>query len=109
MIEEVFVVLTLIFSTAFTAFLWNDALLLTFSLLILAIFVLRHFHTKNDIITFIVVGIGGSFVESICIYFGAWYYAKPLYLIPLWLPFLWGLAGLIIRRFTLEIENNKKS
>ena len=50
----------------------------------------------------------GAVGESVCIYFGAWSYANPTYLIPLWLPILWGLAALIIRRFTLEIDKKFK-
>ena len=107
MLEEIFISLIAIFSISFVALLWRDAVLLTISLLLLSIFALRHFHKKNDIITFLVGGVGGASAEAICIYFGAWEYTNPTYLIPLWLPILWGIAAMVIREFTLEIERKK--
>jgi hypothetical protein len=35
--------------------------------------------------------------ESVAVYFGAWDYSKPLYLIPIWLPFLWGITALFMK------------
>jgi len=108
MIEEVFIALLVLFSVAFTALLWKDVIMLTVSLLILTIFTLRHFHQKNDFIIFLFGGFFGASTESVCIYFGAWKYSNPTFLIPLWLPILWGIAALVIRRFTFEIEKVKK-
>lgn len=43
---------------------------------------------------FIVCGLLGSIGESIIIVSGAWSYTDPqLINIPIWLPFLWGIAG----------------
>lgn len=104
MLEEVFVSLVIIFSISFVAFLWKDVILLTVSLLIVSIFTLRHFHEKNDVFIFLFGGMLGAGAETFCIYFGAWNYTKPTYLIPLWLQILWGLASLVISRITLEIK-----
>ncbi|NIM47244.1 MAG: DUF2878 family protein [Candidatus Aenigmarchaeota archaeon] len=108
MIEEVFVSLIIIFSISFVALLWRDVVLLTAALLILAIFSLRHFHKKNDVIIFFMGAITGASAELVCIYFGAWKYTNPTYLIPLWLPVLWGIAAIVIRRFAVEIDKRIK-
>ena len=108
MIEEVFIMLIVIFSVSFVAFLWKDVILLTASLLILTVFALRYFHKKADIFVFLLGGMMGASAESVCIYFGAWRYSNSTYLIPLWLPILWGLASLVIRRCSLEIEKKVK-
>ena len=108
MIEEVFISLVAIFSIAFVALFWRDVVLLTVSLLILTIFSLRHFHKKTDILTFLVGSMLGASAEIVCIYFGAWKYTNPTYLIPLWLPILWGLAAIVIRRFGIEIDKKIK-
>ena len=108
MIEEVFVSLIAIFSISFVSLLWRDIVLLTSSLLILAIFSLRYFHKKNDVIIFFIGAVIGTGTELVCIYFGAWKYMNPTYLIPLWLPVLWGLAAIVIRRFAVEIDNRIK-
>jgi hypothetical protein len=107
MIEEVFLSLIIIFTVSFISLLWRDVFLLTVSLLIFSIFVLRHFHKKSDFLIFSIGGMMGASTEFVCIYFGAWQYTNTTYLIPLWLPIVWGLASLVISRITLEIENKK--
>jgi hypothetical protein len=107
MIEEVFLSLLTIFTVSFVSLLWRDAFLLTVSLLIFSIFVLRHFHKKSDFLIFLIGSMMGASAEFVCIYFGAWQYTNTTYLIPLWLPVAWGLASLVISRDTLEIENKK--
>jgi hypothetical protein len=109
MIKVIYIALMLIiiFSISFVSLFWKDSILLTFALLIMAIFSLSYFHTKTDFIVFTTVGIVASFAEAVCIYFGAWNYTNPTRLIPLWLPILWGLAAIIIRRFSLEVEKVK--
>jgi hypothetical protein len=108
MLEEVFILLITIFSISFVALFWENVILLTILLLIIAIFTLIYFHKKNDLITFFVGSMSGAFAESVCIYFEAWVYNNPTFLIPLWLPILWGIAALVIRRFTLKIEKKKR-
>jgi len=104
MLEETIVALIAILSVSFVALLWRNVLLLTTSLLIMSILALLHFHHKHDVITFFLGVVTGAVSESLCIYFGAWMYTNPTYLIPLWLPVLWGLAALVIRRFSLELD-----
>ncbi|MEM5844080.1 MAG: hypothetical protein QXX07_01610 [Candidatus Aenigmatarchaeota archaeon] len=62
---------------------------------------------KKDIYFFIFSGVFGASAEAFAIFFGAWKYSLPeiLGLIPLWLPILWGIAGIFLKRVWLEIEN----
>lgn len=92
----------LMFFTACVLFLilsWRNTLLAT--VLVLALFLIRDlfWHKKNDYGFFITGALLGTATEIICTQFGIWVYSNPTFLnIPLWLPFAWGLAGLLIVR-----------
>jgi hypothetical protein len=59
---------------------------------------------------FIIAGILGSFAESLMMYSGAWSYAKPdIFNFPIWLPFLWGLAGTIFATIYDALPKKAKS
>jgi len=104
MLKALFVALVYLGSIVSVILFWRDNILLSFIILILSVIALAVWHKKNDIITFLLGIIFGWFSESVCIYFGAWKYTNPTYLVPLWLPLLWGIAAFTIRRFTLRIE-----
>lgn len=56
-------------------------------------------HTRHDIIFFVVSAIIGATTEIIVIPFGTWHYANPSFLnIPIWLPFAWGIALMLAKR-----------
>jgi len=60
----------------------------------------------NDLYLFIVAGILGAIAEIIAVQFGAWNYANPSSIgVPYWLPLLWGMAAIFLKRFNLQIEN----
>jgi hypothetical protein len=85
-------------SIALTASLWSKSVVLTLCLALLSIFMLYKWHTKSDFafyfVPFVLVPAG----EIVAVYFGAWQYSKPLYLIPTWLPLLWGIAALFMKK-----------
>ncbi len=59
---------------------------------------LSRWHTRGDF-TFYVVGfVLGPAGEFVVVYFGAWHYAKPFYLLPIWLPLLWGIFILLVKK-----------
>jgi len=82
------------------AALWNRPVILTVCYGAISLFTLLIWHSKRDLFFYFVAFILGSVGESIAIYFGAWKYSKPFYLIPLWLPFLWGIAALVVRNMS---------
>ena len=106
--HEMFIAFTAAIAISFVSLFWRDIMLLTASLLILSVVALWHFHKRNDVVVYAIGALVGASAEGVCIYFGAWTYANPTFLIPLWLPILWGLASLVIRRCDMDIENRKK-
>ena len=70
-------------------------------LLILAwILGLKFWHKREDIFFFLSGSIVGPVGEIVCIKFGVWSYSNPSFFgIPMWLPFAWGLATVLIKRF----------
>nr|AQS34583.1 hypothetical protein [uncultured archaeon] len=53
----------------------------------------------NDFIFFLVGAVIGTIAEIICINEGVWQYSNPSFIgIPIWLPFAWGLATILIKR-----------
>lgn len=74
---------------------WRKNLLLIFILLIL--FFIKHYFLpiKKEIIIYIIFGLIGAFGESLIMFSGAWVYTQIHILnFPLWLPFVWGMAGI---------------
>ncbi|NIP40571.1 MAG: DUF2878 family protein [Candidatus Aenigmarchaeota archaeon] len=78
---------------------YTNNLLLTALLIIAWLVGIRFWHKKHDIYFFVAGAVIGSIAEIICIYFGVWQYANPTFLgIPMWLPIVWGLAAMLIKR-----------
>jgi hypothetical protein len=80
--------------------LWPKPVLLTICYIALSIVALTKWHTKADLLFYFVTFILGPMGESVAIYFGAWKYSKPLYLIPIWLPLLWGICALFMKNIS---------
>jgi hypothetical protein len=93
------------------ASLWNRPVTLTVCYGVISLVVLLKWHTNRYISIYLVAFILGSIAEAIAVYFGAWEYSKPFYLIPLWLPFVWGIAALLIINISetlLKIKDKQK-
>lgn len=98
-------ILVCIISIILVILFWKENILLTTTLIFLLFLItIKLWHKKNDILTIVFGVIFGWASESVCVYFGVWEYTNPTFLVPLWLPILWGIAALIIRRFTFFIE-----
>lgn len=78
---------------------YKNNILLLFSLIIAWALGIKFWHKIHDIFFFVTGAIVGPIGEIVCIYFGVWQYANPTFLgIPIWLPFAWGLATMLIKR-----------
>lgn len=76
--------------------LWQQVCPLSLILLVLVLLKHKVFPAKRELLFFTLTGLLGSTGEVIGISGGAWSYTKPqLFNIPLWLPLLWGLAGMV--------------
>jgi hypothetical protein len=87
-------------SVVLVGLLWNRPVMLTICYVGISIVMLIKWHTKSDLFFYFVVFVLGPLGESAAIYFGAWKYSKPFYLIPLWLPFLWGICALFMKNIS---------
>lgn len=80
--------------------LWHKPVILTICYAVISLVVLIKWHTKSDLFFYFVAFVLGPAGESVAIYFGAWKYSEPFYLIPLWLPFLWGICALFVKNIS---------
>jgi len=85
---------------ALAGLLWHRPVLLTICYVAISTVALMKWHTKGDLLFYFVTFVLGPAGESAAIYFGAWTYSKPLFLIPLWLPFLWGICALFMKNIS---------
>jgi len=79
---------------------WHKPVVLTICYMALSIVALTKWHTKSDLLFYFVTFVLGPIGESVAVYLGAWKYPKPLFLIPLWLPFLWGICALFMKNLS---------
>ena len=94
-----------IVSLGLVATLYSHPYLLLLALVVVAGGWLYMLHDRRYLYVFGVAGFAGPIAEVIAIYAGAWQYTLPQYAeIPVWLPILWGLAGMFIVRVWLRAD-----
>jgi len=100
MMKKQLIIQIVIFALAIglTSLLWRRPVVLTICLALLSATLLYKWHAKSDLVFYFVPFFLGPLAEGIAIYFGAWQYSKPLVLIPIWLPVLWGIASLFMKK-----------
>ena len=97
--ELFFDVVIFFISIALISFLYTNNILLTSILSVMLLLGIKGWYKSHDIYFLLSGAIIGPIGEIICIYFGTWTYANPTVLgIPIWLPIIWGLATMMIRR-----------
>jgi hypothetical protein len=80
------------------SFLWDRPGVLLAALAALSALMLLRWHQPGDLTAYAVGFTLGPLGEAMAVHFGAWNYARPFFLIPLWLPFLWGIAALFVKK-----------
>jgi hypothetical protein len=93
---------------ALTGLLWSYPIILSACFVVMGILMLYRWHSKTDLVFCSIAFLLGPLGEMILIRSGAWRYAKPIYLIPLWLPLLWGIVVLFLKKLC-EALTEKKS
>jgi hypothetical protein len=81
-----------------TSLLWQWPVILLVSLVVTSALLLRRWHRRSDVLFYVAGFVLGPLGEAMAVHFGAWHYAKPLFLVPIWLPCLWGIAALFVKR-----------
>jgi uncharacterized membrane protein YoaT (DUF817 family) len=84
--------------------LWRNNLLLFIIVLVESLAALSLWHSRHDLIFFLVMAVLGSLAEAVFVHFGVWHYGNPTFLgVPLWFPLAFGTAGLIGGRLVRTI------
>ena len=83
---------------ALVCLLWARPMVLALCFVVMSFLVLRRWHTRSDLFIYAVGFVLGPGGEMVAIHFGAWEYAEPFLLVPLWLPPVWGVAAVVMRR-----------
>jgi hypothetical protein len=81
-------------------FLWHLSIVLALCYFFLSIFVLYRWYTKSNLVFYFIAFVLGPAGEVVAVHDGAWEYSKPFYLIPVWLPFAWGIAALVMKKLS---------
>ena len=87
------------------AALWKAPAALAAALAAVSAIMLLVWRSREDVYLYIIVGISGALAELAAVGSGVWQYAMPdVRGIPLWLPLLWGIAGVFVQKIGLEIR-----
>ena len=99
-LKELFTELFIISAGVFAmALFYRHNIILTFLLAAGSAFEIFLWHSRKDILVFAVAAVIGPMAEILNIYFGNWNYSNPSFFgIPMWLPFVWGISMLTIKR-----------
>ena len=89
-----------ILCVALARFLWHLPIILALCFLLVSIFVLYRWYTRSNLVFYFVAFVLGPGAEAVAVHGGAWEYSKPFYLIPVWLPFIWGIAALVMKKLS---------
>ena len=87
--------------------LWRNPAILALCLFFISLFMLLKWHTKKDLFFFFAAFVLGPIAEMIAVYNGGWKYSKSVSLVPVWLPFAWGIALLIIKKLSDTLISKK--
>ncbi len=92
---------------AFAGVFWPKPAILTFSYGVISLIALIKWHKRNDLFFYFVAFVLGPVGEAIAVYWGAWHYSEPFYLIPIWLPLLWGISALLIKNISETLSKGR--
>jgi hypothetical protein len=80
--------------------LWKYQAWLTGCYVVMSIMLFRRWHAASDVVFYAPAFVLGPLGEVLAVGYGAWSYARPFYFIPAWLPFLWGIAILVVKNLS---------
>ena len=92
---------------ALASILWHRPIALSLCYVLVTVFMLSKWHAGSDLLSYSVAFVLGPAAEAVVVYFRAWEYSKPLFLIPVWLPLLWGIFGLFLKKVCETLTANK--
>jgi uncharacterized membrane protein YoaT (DUF817 family) len=96
-------------SILLTALLWSRPVVLAICLALVSALILLKWNTKSDLAFYFAAFVLGPVGEGFAVHFGAWHYSNPLWLIPVWLPLLWGIAALFLKKTAELLVNTDRT
>lgn len=96
---------------AITSYFWQNQILTVILLVMLAVLKQKVYPIRKPMVWYMTTFIIGPAAEGLIMYLGSnpWIYVQhTLFNFPFWLPFLWGMAGLIavtlVEGFGVKVE-----
>jgi hypothetical protein len=90
------------------AILWHKPMFLMLCYVLVSLILFGKWHTKSDALFYVLAFILGSLGEFVAVSCGAWEYSKPFYVIPIWLPFIWGISALFMKNISETLLRKSK-
>lgn len=78
--------------------LWQRPFALLAALVFISAAMLWKWHSRMDLAFYALAFFLGPVGEAVAVWYGVWEYGRPLLLVPVWLPFLWGIVAMFMRR-----------
>ena len=99
--KDIFFGLTIyIGSVATVSLLWARPGILFLACFAITGIMLIRWHTRTDLAVYLVVALLGTLADLLAVSRGAWAYGTAEKSVPSWLPLLWGIVGLLIKRIS---------
>lgn len=89
-----------VIAVSLISLLWQSPVILALCFISISLLMLLKWHAKSDLLLYFLAFTLGPIAEMILVYIGVWKYAEPVFFIPIWLPFAWGIAMLIIKKLS---------
>lgn len=103
--DVIYLLIIIVVTVLLSILLWQNPFLLTIALLIVSIFILLFYRSKENLLTYIIIAIVGTLVEMVAVSFGIWIYTTPqMFGVPLWLPMAWGIVGVFVKETSMVIR-----
>lgn len=83
---------------ALAAALWYRPLLLAACYVVVSLLVLARWHAAGDLVFYALTFLLGPLGELVAVHAGAWTYHGTQWPVPPWLPLLWGIVAVFLRR-----------
>ena len=99
--KDIFFGLTIyIGSVAAVSLLWARPQVLFLACFFITGIMFIRWHTRADLAVYLVAALLGTLADLLAVSRGAWAYGMVEKLVPFWLPLMWGIAGLLIKRIS---------
>src|SRR3989338_4708690 len=98
-------ILTFIFYITMSYYLWMNNILLTVTLGMVSILILFKWANLEEKFIYFISFLLGPIIDLVIVPIGIWTYGNPtVFMVPMWLPFTYGLAGVLLIKLGKSIS-----